>query len=289
MDIEEIRKHNLILLKNKADENQEKIISCSNGVLLVKNDDKNKKYKYIGRNWKIDELFKANEFSYGFGLAKREFNGRYFFVDENGNESQTFYMADSYYGQIARVQIDEQGPVYFRNQKGELSKPYSHIDRFCEGYYRVREENGHDAVYKFVNADGEEMKGEFLFSSPFENGFSEVYVKCFDGKMYVDLLGRLSKEPTKSGKDYFLFANKLLQLKDLNDDYFNDRVFARGVIEYIKRDTIAKYKEAYSKLDKEFVLKECRFALNYVLKRANYIGFGELMSCAESDNEENQN
>ncbi len=273
MELQDLQQNNLKELEGRVAGEYEKIVSCADHVLLVERNPQ--EFQYVGKKWESGILAKANPFSYGLGLAKRTEGRGFVFFDKRGKESEEFYYADDYHGKVALVQPTKNGAYYFRSPKGDLSSPMEMAGSYSDGYYVVKLPS--ENCYRFANADGEISVDSFAQANGFNGGFALVCTEGVVEPYYRDMLGRLSEKETKSGRDFYLFVNGLLKLNELNDKYFEDEDFARGVIEFVKRKTACYYREAIERKDKQEVLAECREAFSYVIQRSPYLGFCDLI------------
>lgn len=272
MELLDLQQKNLKELAGRVAGEFEEIVSCAGHVLLVERNPQ--EFQYVGKNWESGILAQAFPFSYGLGLAQKTENSGYVFFDKRGRESKEYYYADQYHGKVALVQPEKNGSFYFRNSKGDLSSPLEMVGSYSDGYYVVKFPS--ENCYRFANADGDVSVDSFAQANGFNGGFALVCTEGVVEPYYRDMLGRLSERETNSGRDFYLFVNDVLKLSELNDKYFEDEDFARGVIEFVKRKTTLLYKEALDRVVKQEVLTECRDAFAYVIQRAPYLGFCDL-------------
>ena len=84
---------------------------------------------------------------------------------------------------------------------------------------------------------------------------------------YMDVLGRVSKDPEQSGVDFLKFAKGEIKLEDLKTPYFADPVFRRGLIAELRRQAILEIDNANEEKLMQLKPKQYKDALNYINKQ----------------------
>lgn len=84
---------------------------------------------------------------------------------------------------------------------------------------------------------------------------------------YMDVLGRVSKDPEQSGVDFLKFAKGEIRLEDLKTPYFADPVFRRGVIAELRRQAIVQIDSANEEKLMQLNPQQYKDALNYINKQ----------------------
>ncbi len=115
---------------------------------------------------------------------------------------------------------------------------------------------GHSHFYFTTNQVGEHyvLQDNKMVAGPFEstmcvaNGFIQVFDE--KGKEYIDILGRISPEITKSGVQMFSYLNGYISLIDLEAEHFTDDIFYKAVIKEEHDRLVTELKERYADTEK---------------------------------------
>lgn len=241
MNLNDIQQENKPILEKNIRGEYVGILSCSNKVLLVKRDF-DEGLQYVGEKWQSGILAQAFPFSCGFGRAKKNLENGFIFYGKNGRHSEEFFRASDYHDGVALVQPVEDGEFYLRDKNGKLSQPFECAGEYKDGFYLVKcpDEKG----YRFVSNQGKTVSEMFEQATSYQNGFAKVRFAGDIEFSFRDMLGRISENETASGRDFYLFVNGVVSLKDLNKKYFEDEVFTKAVIKILKQQAKEKYREA---------------------------------------------
>lgn len=107
--------------------------------------------------------------------------------------------------------------------------------------------NGAKQVY--VVYQDREIAGPFDYVSLFRDGFIEL--RSFNEQVveYVDMLGRITPEITKSGMDIYKYSRGLISIADLDTQYFADDIFYNGVVDLARQKFANQLQERYGLKD----------------------------------------
>ncbi len=84
---------------------------------------------------------------------------------------------------------------------------------------------------------------------------------------YLDILGRVSKDPEQSGVDFLKFAKGELKLEDLKPSYYSDPIFRRGVIAELRRQSILQIDTANEEKLMQLNPTQYKDTLNFINKQ----------------------
>ncbi|MBR6778650.1 MAG: hypothetical protein IKM43_00640 [Clostridia bacterium] len=105
----------------------------------------------------------------------------------------------------------------------------------------------HDDLWAFIDEDLNEF-GKFYSVQDFVVSGYYSFIECTNNKgeiAYIDMLWRKTTAKTQSGQDFYDFMFNRLELNELNEDYFLDQRFAKGVLKFealqIKDDLIEQH------------------------------------------------
>ena len=96
----------------------------------------------------------------------------------------------------------------------------------------------------YVIKDEGFILGPFNAVRPIADGFIQMDMQ--QDRLYVDVLGRISEEITKSGEKMFSYLNGYTALVDLDAEFFLDDLFYKTVLKEEKQLAYNYIKEAYA-------------------------------------------
>ena len=99
--------------------------------------------------------------------------------------------------------------------------------------------------YFYVDENNGESE-RFYEAELYQDGFAKVRKTKNSKIQYRDLLGRLSDQPTDSGKQFFEYLLGLITYQDLHIEYFADQIFCIGVKQEILRKSKALATQSYN-------------------------------------------
>lgn len=119
-----------------------------------------------------------------------------------------------------------------------------------------------------VNQDWE-ILGPFDSIENDQNGFIKT---DYNGEIrYIDMLGRISNEPTQSGIAFFMYYNEYAKLKHLKNEFFEDDVFYNAVLDIERRRAIKTIKSHYADAENlsSLELKKAINTINLIKAKRN--------------------
>lgn len=206
----------------------------------------------------------AQDYLDGILVKESGEKGMYYYVDNYGRFSKPYYKSSVPIHGYSIVQLTPKSGPQIRDPKGNLSEEYCNLAQCPDGSIisqieygskkRLHEPNGNisqefDYIspesfagirvvsnnkkqsYRIRYSDGSLGANTYKEMTPFDGyGFARAKNKG-DGQpiIYVDLLGRVSKDYTQSGADYAELLKGDIELKDMNASDFNDESFCNEI------------------------------------------------------------
>lgn len=115
--------------------------------------------------------------------------------------------------------------LYFMT--GEKSEIFYDAKLLGEDFVAVQVDK--NSKWTIINRLNEEV-GSFYDVAEFSSGHFKIKTEQDSDYTYLDLVGRISKMPTKSGEDFYSYYKDKISYKDLNKNYFSDPRFLHAII-----------------------------------------------------------
>lgn len=143
----------------------------------------------------------------------------------------------------------------------DMLKKVNEDGYFEEGYFKdcyvspqfndfstihVKANNAQQIYLVYKNS---EIAGPFDYASLFRDGFVEIHSSKGQVVEYVDMLGRIAPEMTKSGTDFYKYSRGLISIADLDAQYFADDIFYNGVIDLARQKFAKQLQDRYGLKD----------------------------------------
>ena len=149
------------------------------------------------------------------GLIKVRLDGKYGFINKDGEEIIKYEDVDVFFDGLALVQSNEGWGWGFVNENGEEIIPckYKDADAFSDGLARVHSKEG----WGFINKDGEEIiPCKYKYADAFSYGLARVQSK--EGWGFVNKDGEEIISCKYEDADYFWFGAETAEVK-LNGEW----------------------------------------------------------------------